>query len=443
VPLRTMQLRAVVLKSPVWMPLPLEFSRARDRSLPAHLTAPYREARIMKSRKGTHLNASTDPVPLTDNQPPLTRAWESCAPSRRQFLSALATVGAGTLIGAVSARDLAAEAPAVEKPHLIDVHHHFLAPAYLDALRAHSIPDPGLRMNWTPEKSIAEMDANGVATAIVSVTQPGIWYGDAQAARRLARTCNEYAAQMVRDYPGRFGFFAVVPLPDTEGTLQEVVYALDVLKADGIGLLSSYGDKWLGDPGFAPVFDELNRRKVVVYTHPNMPNCCKDLIPNLPGAIVEIPQDTTRAVVSLLFSGTFVRCRDIRFIFSHAGGTLPMLAGRIAGAPLPEEYMRKGAPLGIEYEFKRLYYDTASSANRPSMAALTSLVPISQILFGTDYPFVPSIGSPANGIKNVGFSAEDLRAVGRDNALALLPRIRAQAKNGIAYWIQCSSNFQA
>src|ERR1039458_6023573 len=113
---------------------------------------------------------------------------------------------------------------------------------------------------------------------------------------------------------------------------------------------------------------------------------------------------------------TFVRCRDIRFIFSHAGGTVPMLVGRIAGAPLPEEYKKASAPLGIEYELKRLYYDTASSANRPAMAALTSLVPISQILFGTDYPFVSSIGITASGIKNVGFSAADLRAVGRDNA---------------------------
>jgi len=211
--------------------------------------------------------------------------------------------------------------------------------------------------------------------------------------------------------------------------LKEVAYALDVLKADGIGLLSSYGDKWLGDPAYAPVFDELNRRKAVVYTHPNVPSCCKDLMPNIPGAIIEIPHDTTRTVVSLLYSGTFVRCRDIRFIFSHAGGTIPMLAGRIAGAPLPEEFKKARAPLGIEYELKRLYYDTASSANRPAMAALTSLVPISQILFGTDYPFVSSIGITVNGIKNVGFSAADLQAVGRDNALALLPQFRTQARN--------------
>jgi predicted TIM-barrel fold metal-dependent hydrolase len=340
----------------------------------------------------------------------------------------MGAVSTAALLSAMPARKLAAEAITNPTKSLIDVHHHFVAPAYLDAMRQHFPEDGSVRMNWTPEKSLAEMDANGVATAIVSVTQPGIWYGDNAAARVLARKCNEYAAQMVRDRPDRFGFFAVIPLPDAEGSLREIEYALDVLKADGIGLLSSYGDTWLGDPAHAAVFDELNRRKAVVYTHPNVPNCCKNLNANIPAGSVEIPQDTARTIVSLLFSGTFVRCRDIRFIFSHGGGTLPMIAGRVAGAPGQDPKAAAIAPNGIENEFRRLFYDTASVANRPAMAALTSLVPISQVLFGTDYPFVPSIARTTEGLKTIGFSPADMQAIGRDNALTLLPRVKAAAK---------------
>jgi predicted TIM-barrel fold metal-dependent hydrolase len=172
------------------------------------------------------------------------------------------------------------------------------------------------------------------------------------------------------------------------------------------------------------VFDELNRRKALVFIHPAAPNCCRNLISNVPTVFTEVPHDTTRAITSLLFSGSFARFRDIRFIFSHAGGTLPMLAGRISHYSAEMKDLVDKIPNGIEFELKRLYYDIASSANPPSMAALMKLVPTSQILFGGDYPFV-RVAETASGMTQVGLSAADLRAIGRDNALALLPRFRA------------------
>lgn len=305
------------------------------------------------------------------------------------------------------------------QPRLIDLHHHFFPPAFVAAaLDRYRQREKTIVSEWTPQKALEEMNRRGVATAVLSITTPGIWFGDAQAARTLARQCNEYAARMVKDHPTRFGFFAAIPLPDAEGSLREVEYALDVLKADGIGLMTSYGDRWLGDPGFAPVLDELNRRKAVVYVHPTAANCCRDLMPDVPTPLVELPHDTTRAITNLLYSGSFARLRDTRFIFSHGGGTIPVLAGRISqlGTLFGSD---KRVPNGVEYELKRLYYEIANSANAHTMAALLSLVPVSQIMFGTDYPFVP-IEITADGMHALGLSDKDLRAIGGDNALALL-----------------------
>jgi predicted TIM-barrel fold metal-dependent hydrolase len=347
--------------------------------------------------------------------------------SRRDVLSTLAALGVSAFVpgGAF----ITQTSGAATKSRLIDVHHHILPPVYLAEARDRLIAQqqgylPARILNWTPQNTLAEMDQNGVATSIVSISTPGIWFGDAQSARTLARKCNEYAAQLVKEYPGRFGFFASAPLPDTEGSLREIAYALDVLKADGIILMTSYGDKWPGDSAYGPVFDELNRRKALVYFHPAAPNCCRNLIPNVPPVFTEVPHDTTRAITSLLFSGSFARFRDIRFIFSHAGGTLPMLAGRLSHYSAEMKDLVDKMPNGIEFELRRLYYDIASSANPPAMAALMKLVPISQILFGGDYPFVP-IKETASGMVRVGLSAADLQSIGRDNALALLPRFRA------------------
>ncbi len=283
------------------------------------------------------------------------------------------------------------------------------------------LPEPVLK--WTPDNSLFEMDQNGVATAIVSISTPGIWFENVMAARTLARQCNEYSARLVSDHPERFGFFAAVPLPDTEGSLREIAYALDVLKADGIGLMTSYGDKWPGDPAYVHVFEELNRRKTVVYVHPTAPNCCRDLVPHVPYVMTELPHDTTRAVTSLLFSGSFARFRDIRFIFSHAGGTLPMVAGRIARQGSAVKELSEKVPNGVEYELKRLYYEIAGSANRPAMSALMNLVPMTQIMFGSDYPWGRTSAN-ADGLNNLGLADADLRAIERQNAVALFPRLK-------------------
>ena len=181
---------------------------------------------------------------------------------------------------------------------MIDVHHHIAPPAYAQELIARGQNEPPL-FRWSVQKSLEDMDKAGVATAITSITTPGVWFGDDGAARRLARKCNDYAATLVRDHPGRFGMFASLPLPDVDGSLEEIAYAFDTLKADGVGLMTSFDDKWLGDPAFEPVMEELNRRKAVVYTHPTVADCCRGILPLVQRAVVEFQTDTSRAIGSV------------------------------------------------------------------------------------------------------------------------------------------------
>jgi predicted TIM-barrel fold metal-dependent hydrolase len=308
------------------------------------------------------------------------------------------------------------------KAHRIDVHHHHTPPPYVAALTAKNIPGPV--RDWTPEKSIADMDKAGVATALTSITTPALRFLDEAGARKLARECNEYTAKLVADSKGRFGMFAAMPLPHVEGTLQEIAYALDTLKADGVGLLTSYGDKWLGDPAFTPVLEELNRRRAVVYTHPTTANCCGNLIPDVPESIIEWGTDTTRTIASLVFSGAAARFRDVQLIFSHGGGTLPFLTERFLRLPLINKNLATRVPNGVEHELKRFYYDTAQAAHPYALASLTKLIPVSQIVFGTDFPY-RTAAEHVKGLTDYGFSASDLQSIDRDNAVRLLPRLKA------------------
>jgi predicted TIM-barrel fold metal-dependent hydrolase len=348
----------------------------------------------------------------------------TCGHSRREFLTTVAAVGLTSV--APVGELIALTAASSTKRSLIDVHHHIVPPFYLTENRDRIVAAGGGRINpaflsWTPEQALAAMDKHGVATAVLSLSVAAFWFGDREAAARTARRANEYAADLMRTHAGRFGLFAIIPLPDTEASLREIEYAYSVLKADGIGLVTSYDDKWLGHTDYQPVFEELNRRKSVVFVHPTTPSCCRTLLPDVSPILVEIPQDTARAVTNLLFTGTFSRFKDIRFIFTHAGGNVPMLLGRMHQYG-PKNIAEK-APNGIEYELKRLYYDIAGTAYRPAIAALTTLVPTTQILFGSDNPFVP-LAETAEGMMQVGFSAADLQLIGRDNALALVPRLR-------------------
>jgi predicted TIM-barrel fold metal-dependent hydrolase len=294
----------------------------------------------------------------------------------------------------------------------IDVHHHLFPPAFIAKLieNDHYLAR-GVARHWTPQASIEDMDSAGVATAITSITAPGFAIAEPERLSRFNRESNEYAARMVADYPRRFGFFASLPLPDVDASLKEIAYALDVLKADGIGFLTSYRDKWLGDPAFAPVMDELDRRKALAYVHPTTPDCCRNLLPGIPDWVIEFPADTTRTIASLLFSGTIARLRGIRFIFAHVGGILPLVT----------EHLVRAAQFDVRKELQRFHYDTALRAHPIGLSSALQLVSVSQLLFGTDAPLRKS-QAQVEGLRAYGFNEADLRKIEYENARRLLPR---------------------
>lgn len=310
----------------------------------------------------------------------------------------------------------------------IDVHHHLLPRLYIDAVGTGPIIDQAPRraavaLDWTAQKSIDEMDANGVAAAVLSVSAPGIWFGDDAKATRLARACNDFSADLVRSHPRRFGMFASLALPDVEGSLAEIRHAYDELNTDGFCLVSSYGNRYPGEPAFAPVFDELNRRHAVVFVHPTASAASKSLLPGIPASTMEFVLDTTRAVMSLLYSGTLSRCPHIRFIFSHAGGTVPYIGHRMCRLEAQEEFARL-LPNGAMADLTRQYYDTALSANEPALAALEKFVPQTQILYGSDFPFaVGMMKKTIDGLAAHAFTPAARLAIERGNALGLFPRL--------------------
>jgi predicted TIM-barrel fold metal-dependent hydrolase len=334
---------------------------------------------------------------------------------RREFLAGLAAIGASALVP-----DILAEAqtrPAGSAPFRIDVHYHGNSPGFIAAIKAHNTGQTAL-MNWTPAKALEDMDRDGVATSIMSTSEPSVYFGDAAAARALARESNEYFARLVSDRPTRFGMFATLPLPDVDGTLREIEYAFDTLKADGACFMSSYEGKYLGDPAFAPVMNELNRRKAVCYTHPFRGGMI-NMLPDGRALGITLSTETTLTIQSILYTNTATRCPDIRFIWSHGGGTAPYITSRLGAAVGPD-----GKPNANLAALQKFYYDTAQAFNPYTLATFTRVVPNSHILFGTDYPFAQA-GTVAKGLAEFDFKPADLRAIERDNALELFPRLKS------------------
>jgi predicted TIM-barrel fold metal-dependent hydrolase len=351
-------------------------------------------------------------------------AGNCCVPSRRGFLRSLATVASVAAMPKPLFAQAAPPATAPARP-LIDIHHHFYPPEMKAALaeeRGGSLP-PTFR-DWALSTMLDEMDRNSVTKSVISLSPaPARWFrSPPEPLRKTLRAINENGARIVADHPGRFGQFAFISMKDVDGSLEELAYALDTLNVDGIGIATSYGDKWPGDPMFAPIFEELDRRRAVVHLHPIAPNCCGKLVPNIEDSWLEYPIDSVRAALSLLFAGALTRYRNIKFIFSHGGGTLPMLVDRVEVLSTSFKNRDSFAPNGLAAELQRLHFDTANATSPPALAAVLKFAPVSQLLFGTDFPYVSTAHNLA-GLRSFGLAEADLSAIESQNAIRLMPRL--------------------
>ena len=313
----------------------------------------------------------------------------------------------------------------------VDVHHHILPDFFWRETNDAHNPVGGIAPPpWDADLMLSYMDEAGIDVAVTSISTPGVHVGDDARARSLARRCNELSAKLIQAHPNRLGGFAALPLPDVDGALKELAYALDELKLDGVVLFSNANGVYLGDARFEPVFAELERRGAVVFVHPTASPDPSAHHLGLPDSLIDFTADTTRAVAQMHYSNRFARTPSIKYIFSHAGGTAPYLAGRW-GIVDEMNVIPGGEERGtVADTLRRLYWDTALSWRPPVLNMLRSVVGMGQVLFGSDYPYLRrdlAVACRREVETSEALDSAERRAVLAGNALKLFPRLAALA----------------
>lgn len=310
---------------------------------------------------------------------------------------------------------------------VVDIHHHVIPDFYWEASNEDGNAAGGINPpRWSLDGAIAYLDEAGIDVAVPSISTPGVHFGDDAAARALARQVNEYLAGIRHDRPDRFGAFAVLPLPDVDGSLDQIAYALDVLELDGVSIFTNAGGSYLGDTRFEPIFAELQRRAAVVFVHPTAsPDPIAHTL-GLPDTLLDYPVDTSRAIAKLHYSNTFARTPDVKYVFVHAGGTIPFLASRFA--IVDEMNVIPGAQERGAFvdTLPRLYWDTASAFSDPVLHILRSVTGLGNVVFGTDYPY-PRDAISIGGLRQIQNTAElddgERRGILAGSAARLIPRL--------------------
>ncbi len=353
--------------------------------------------------------------------------------SRRSFLAGSASF--------LAASAVSRQAGATTEPvRRIDVHAHYLPEKYRSALAAagHSKPSgmPGIP-SWSVDQHVGMMDRLGIEASVLSISAPGLHFGDDAAARDLARYCNEEGAKAMQAHPKRFGLFASLPLPDVDGAMKELTYAFDELHADGVVMESNFKGVYLGDRRLDPVFAELNRRSARLFIHPTNPDCpcCQGKAPGqdpaslppigYPFPMIEFMFETARAVFNLILSGTLARFPNIKVIVPHAGAVIPVLADRVTGLS-PALGLPQKLDVSAFYETLRgMHYDLAGFPLPRQLLPLLEIADPKRLLYGSDWPYTPEplVAALAAKLDASPLMTESMRRdIMHNNALALFPK---------------------
>ena len=311
---------------------------------------------------------------------------------------------------------------------LIDVHQHVIPDIYKNELARVGVLGSGENSwpDWSVARQLELADELGIDAILMSIASPGAYFGDIEFTKRLVKACNETMARIVADHPTRYGAMGFVSLPDVETACRDVGYALDVLKLDGINLQTHTGSRYLGHPEEEELYAELDRRRAVVFVHPQRPPVRDMPSYSFPAGYTELTFDTTRAITNMLFNGTLAQYPNIRFIMPHMGGVTPFLLFRLSGLD-DNPKTRERIPDGVAAYLKRLYYDVAQSSSPLALRALLEVADPSRILFGTDYPSARNVekvmSDTVAAVRTFnGFDEALRRNVMAGNAQALLPR---------------------
>jgi 6-methylsalicylate decarboxylase len=347
-------------------------------------------------------------------------------------LAAASTSARGEALGAAAGSD-ASVARVSGRGRIVDVHSHALLPRWLDAVsEATRLPRDRLQIagtpvpEWSVEHHLAMMDAHGIAACVLSWPSATSFL-KGRPARSLARAMNEEFASIIARHPKRFGAFAVLPLDDMDAAVEEMAYALDVLKLDGVSSSTHIGGAYLGDGRFDNWFSEMNRRATTLFVHPTTPVGSEQVSMGINVAILEFMFDSTRMATNMILSGAKKRFSDIRMICTHGGGTVPYLASRISilepvfGAG-PNRAVLSGEE--ILSGLSTFYFDLTASTAAASLDAIRHLVPASQLMLGFDFPMMPASTIPpilGRFDDYQGLAASDRDKIIRENAFSLLP----------------------
>lgn len=301
----------------------------------------------------------------------------------------------------------------------IDTHQHYLPDFYRTMMEAnHQSAGGWPTPDWSVDAALALMDSEEIATGIISISSPGVHFGDDAAARNLATKVNEFGAELVKDRPDRFGLFASLPLPDVDGALEQVTYAFDTLHADGVVLLSNVRGRYLGDISYEPLWEELNKREAVVFIHPDAPPM--KMLEGLPSPLLDFPFDTTRTAVHMAAKGVIQRHPKMKVVLSHGGGFLPYAAYRFAGAA---SFNTGISAESMMHDLGTLYFDTALSSTPTALPSLLAFADPTHVTYGSDFPFAPSVRTYNRMLDDSPLDEHTKAAINRGNAELLFPRL--------------------